>query len=360
MYLKGDRFKGCLEILRLVTEHNHPIGPDVSYKKSPRIRELQRNGSSKKKLNSILDPVPDLQSNKSVGNSIGVSELQATVKEIIPPLTSNLFKGQAGCIGIIGGCQEYTGAPYFAAISALKVGADVSHVFCTKDAGIIIKCYSPDLIVLPILDHSTALTEFEKWLPKLHTLVVGPGLGRDQQVLETVTDGLFLITETPELITNYQNTLLTPNIIEFQTLFEKMVGDRPCQTDEPSNVKLLAQCLGNVTILRKGSDDIISDGSTVIMCSTDGSPRRCGGQGDVLSGVAGVFFNWALSYHNSKTKLIQQRPDAILGPGVLAAFMACRLTRECSRLAFAVHGRSMTATDMLVNIHAAFEGMFLN
>lgn len=45
----------------------------------------------------------------------------------------------------------------------------------------------------------------------------------------------------------------------------------------------------------------------VIMCSTDGSPRRCGGQGDVLSGVAGVFFNWALSYHNSKTKLIQQR-----------------------------------------------------
>lgn len=42
----------------------------------------------------------------------------------------------------------------------------------------------------------------------------------------------------------------------------KQVGDRPCQTDEPSNVKLLAQCLGNVTILRKGSDDIISDGST--------------------------------------------------------------------------------------------------
>ena len=31
------------------------------------------------------------------------------------------YKGQAGKIAVIGGCREYTGAPYFAAISALKV-----------------------------------------------------------------------------------------------------------------------------------------------------------------------------------------------------------------------------------------------
>lgn len=31
------------------------------------------------------------------------------------------YKGQAGKIGTIGGCREYTGAPYFASISALKV-----------------------------------------------------------------------------------------------------------------------------------------------------------------------------------------------------------------------------------------------
>nr|KAF6374703.1 NAD(P)HX dehydratase [Pipistrellus kuhlii] len=73
------------------------------------------------------------------------------VKNIIPPLTSKKHKGQAGRIGIVGGCQEYTGAPYFAAISALKVGADLSHVFCTREAAPVIKSYSPELIVHPVL-----------------------------------------------------------------------------------------------------------------------------------------------------------------------------------------------------------------
>jgi hypothetical protein len=86
-------------------------------------------------------------------------------------------KGQHGKVGIVGGCREYTGAPYFAAISAVRVGAgqaaaaqqprspaqltgappaaqvgaDLSHVICTGGAGGVIKGYSPELIVLPYL-----------------------------------------------------------------------------------------------------------------------------------------------------------------------------------------------------------------
>lgn len=33
-------------------------------------------------------------------------------------------------------------------------GADLSHVFCTKDAATVIKSYSPELIVHPILEES--------------------------------------------------------------------------------------------------------------------------------------------------------------------------------------------------------------
>ncbi|XP_078064260.1 ATP-dependent (S)-NAD(P)H-hydrate dehydratase-like [Mustelus asterias] len=73
------------------------------------------------------------------------------VRNIVPPLTENKHKGQDGKIGIIGGCTEYTGAPYFAAIASLKVGADLSHVFCTKDAASVIKSYSPNVIVHPVL-----------------------------------------------------------------------------------------------------------------------------------------------------------------------------------------------------------------
>ena len=123
---------------------------------------------------------------------------------------------------MIGGCREYTGAPYFAAISALTVvrswdlapydmvcdmpfrllhanrpqvrgsfasetnvvvnavcrlcehikssgqcmkeqcvlhlarpqGADLAHVFCSRDAAPVIKSYSPELIVHPVLRES--------------------------------------------------------------------------------------------------------------------------------------------------------------------------------------------------------------
>lgn len=42
------------------------------------------------------------------------------------PSAINRHKGQAGRIGIIGGSLEYTGAPYFAGISALRVSTTLS------------------------------------------------------------------------------------------------------------------------------------------------------------------------------------------------------------------------------------------
>lgn len=42
---------------------------------------------------------------------------------LIVGTTADSYKGQAGKVATIGGCREYTGAPYFASISALKVRA---------------------------------------------------------------------------------------------------------------------------------------------------------------------------------------------------------------------------------------------
>lgn len=43
--------------------------------------------------------------------------------DIVTPVccTADSYKGQSGKVGVIGGCREYTGAPYFAAMSALRV-----------------------------------------------------------------------------------------------------------------------------------------------------------------------------------------------------------------------------------------------
>jgi ATP-dependent NAD(P)H-hydrate dehydratase len=73
-------------------------------------------------------------------------------QQVIPPLTASQHKGSMGRIGVIGGSIDYSGAPYYAAISALKMGADLSWVYCSQAAAVPIKSYSPELIVVPFYE----------------------------------------------------------------------------------------------------------------------------------------------------------------------------------------------------------------
>jgi ATP-dependent NAD(P)H-hydrate dehydratase len=65
------------------------------------------------------------------------------VKKVFPPLLATSRKGDNGRIAVIGGSVEFTGAPFYSAISALKIGGDLAHIFCSKSASSSIKSYSP-------------------------------------------------------------------------------------------------------------------------------------------------------------------------------------------------------------------------
>ena len=79
------------------------------------------------------------------------------------------------------------------------------------------------------------------WFERLHSLVIGPGLGRDPAVLESVkvlisearqmekvmvvdADGLFLVTSEPSIVQGYREVILTPNEAEFSRLYHKVVS----------------------------------------------------------------------------------------------------------------------------------------
>lgn len=120
--------------------------------------------------------------------------LTRIISKFIPALTSSLKKGDCGRIGVIGGSFEYTGAPYFASKSALLTGADLVTVFCSPDAGLVLKGYCPELIVHPVLVDSNAtkiqveecIEILSKLLSRLDSIVIGPGLGRDSTTLFVV------------------------------------------------------------------------------------------------------------------------------------------------------------------------------
>jgi len=311
-------------------------------------------------------------------------------REFIPPLASSAHKGQAGKIGVVGGCQEYTGAPYYAAISALKVGADLSHVFCTSEAGLAIKSYSPELIVHPTLveKHTSLPAEVisetvTRWFGALHALVVGPGLGRDEVLWKAVTevikharakelplvidgDGINLVIQNLDLISGYKWAVITPNVVEYKRLCQSVFKEDGKEKDndkgkekeskpDPAQVKELSKRLGNVTVVLKGEEDIISDGWSEEKCNDPGNSRRSGGQGDVLAGTIGTFLCWANQWSQSNPAIASELHPS---PPVLAAFAACALSRRSGYLAFIKHKRATTTPNVIEEIGPAFEEVF--
>ncbi|MCP9258277.1 ATP-dependent (S)-NAD(P)H-hydrate dehydratase [Dirofilaria immitis] len=148
---------------------------------------------------------------------LNVTSALTSVQELLPPLNGNLKKGECGRIGVVGGSLVYAGAPYFSAITALKVGCDMVHVFCPADAANVIKGYSPELMVHPSYDKDTIAES----LYRIDAFVLGPGLGREEKTLSVVEfDGLFLLAKNLDIIQGYEQAILTPNHSEFSRLYQ--------------------------------------------------------------------------------------------------------------------------------------------
>ncbi|KAH7730548.1 YjeF [Aphelenchoides avenae] len=282
-----------------------------------------------------------------------VSELKNVIA-LFPKLTGKLRKGDSGKVGVIGGAPEYTGAPYFASITSMKIGADLVYVFCHPDASPVIKSYSPELIVHPTLDFA----RIEPNMSRLDALVFGPGIGREksklvpllENVLEYVrrtpklcliidADGLFLLLDCIDSVKGCKNVLLTPNHREFQRLYKSVFPER--EGDEADDVKALASKLG-VNIIRKGEDDVITDGDTVRLGQQQGNPRRCGGQGDLLDGCVALFCYWAKLRRNEETFTSEHMLEG--------AHAASDFIRFTSRKTFFNIGRSINAADIIAGI----------
>ena len=197
-------------------------------------------------------------------------------------------------------------------MSSLRVGAELLYLLTAEEAAGPIKTYSPELMVSSIYRHShfyptsgnaseIALSrETEKQrmvervrrvLPKLHALAIGPGLGRDQFVLDAVSDiirearlahvpliidadglvavnfcvvtlfaepdrqksqlcyyRLYLVAQNPELVQGAQPqdgpVILTPNVRECANLARAVVGSADGSLSE---VCLLAHSIRGIS-----------------------------------------------------------------------------------------------------------------
>ncbi|KAK4877341.1 hypothetical protein RN001_009847 [Aquatica leii] len=284
------------------------------------------------------------------------TDLTVSAKEIVPSLKSSRQKGDGGVIAVFGGHRAYVGSTYFSASGALKVGSDVVYIFTSKEAEEV-KIISPDFIVYPIINDEKFMEECAQWLERIDVVVIGPGFRREKKyfhlfanVVETcriLKKGLVIdssalnhLSKNMELIKNYPEpgVILTPNAEEVGILFGNVQADYS---------KVIGNLGKTITILRKGPVDEAINFAKTVKFTGGGSNRRGMGQGDLLAGVVGAFFGFAIKSDLSKS--VDQGDLAIA-----ACQGASKLVRECNARAFAKKGRAMVLDSITTQLNNRF------
>ena len=220
------------------------------------------------------------------------------VKKYIPPRNLNSRKGDNGKVLVVGGSYMYHGAPILSSLAALRTGSDLVYTAVPKVNVHETRAASPDLIVIPLADSKLTRGSVNKLLGQvpvgIDSAAIGMGLAvQDIEALKLLIKSLIerdvrLSLDASALrkeilpIIKGNNVLVTPHSGEFERLFgEKIPDDKKTRI---STVQKHAK-KNSLTIMLKGSDDIISDGSKTLINSKKTPAMTVGGTGDVLSGI---------------------------------------------------------------------------
>jgi NAD(P)H-hydrate epimerase len=210
--------------------------------------------------------------------------------------SSDAHKGDNGKVLVIGGSKEYHGAPIYASLAASYL-SDLIYVASPKKCAKVIKSYSPDFIVFPTEKDHFVLEDVEylKTLSeKADTILLGVGIGREQETIETVleflnnisckkiiidADGLFAIKGNLDILKK-NDFCITPHHSEYRMMFDEHLTE--------DNILINSEKY-KITIVGKGEVDLVSDGKKVIKNFTGNAGMTTGGTGDILAGLITAF-----------------------------------------------------------------------
>ena len=224
------------------------------------------------------------------------------VKKFILPRKNKSRKGDNGVVLVVGGSYIYHGAPILSSIASLRCGTDLVYTAVPKINVAPTRAISPNLIVIPIVDQKLTRGAVNKLLgviPRnLDSATIGMGLAIQEKnalinLIQSLLDrdvrlSLDASALIPEILPflHDKNVVVTPHAGEFSRLF----GILPPDSKKERILLVEKNAKENgITILLKGSTDIISDGKTTFLNEKKTPAMTVGGTGDVLSGlVAGM------------------------------------------------------------------------
>lgn len=217
-------------------------------------------------------------------------------------------KGENGYLLIIGGSEDYVGAPVLAGLAALRAGCDSVTIAAPEKVAWAINKLSPDLITKKFpgsyftLKHAKELLKFSE---RFDAVLIGNGLTRKADRCS-----LYFIKKSmkPKVIDadslkalsfkDFHNSLLTPHFKELEQmilnsrkefLLPKLRVANPKELGEAlqGNLKYFLQ--NNNVLLVKGPTDIVISRNKISLNKTGNPGMAKAGTGDILAGLAAGF-----------------------------------------------------------------------
>ena len=263
------------------------------------------------------------------------------VRKYIRPRKSNSRKGDNGKVLVVGGSYMYHGAPILSSLAALRTGCDLVYTAVPKVNAQATRAASADLIVIPLADSKLTRGSVNKLLGQIpagiDSATIGMGLAvQDIEALKLLVKSLIerdvrLSLDASALrkeilpIIKAKNVLVTPHASEFERLFGEKIPD-----NKKTRVSIVEKHAkkNSITILLKGMDDIITDGTKTLINSKKTPAMTVGGTGDVLSGIV--------------ASMLSQNRDVIE-----AAASAAFINGQAGKTVQKNLGMHMVATDLI-------------
>lgn len=223
----------------------------------------------------------------------------ASVRKYLPARPKESHKGDYGKVLLLCGSTGYTGAARLAAKAALRTGSGLIYLGVPEAVYPIVAAGQEEAIVFPLPSDEKgrlsvcALDGILERLPAMDAVLIGPGLGRSEELTQLLTlllrecsvpvvldaDGINGLAAHKDVLRDRQCPLiLTPHDGEFRRLFADSGLERRQETVRA------AKELGCI-LLRKGHRTLITDGKTIYRNRTGNPGMAVGGSGDVLSGI---------------------------------------------------------------------------
>jgi NAD(P)H-hydrate epimerase len=227
----------------------------------------------------------------------------------IPLRNVDAHKGSFGKVLFIAGSANYSGAPYFSAMSFLKAGGGLSYLATPPEVASVVGNKGSEIVFVPqksTFSGSISLENEEQLLAfseKVDMVVIGPGLSLNDETQTLVRklctaikkpllidgDGITAVSNDLGCIKNrHAPTILTPHLGEMARITN--LGIEKIDNNKVAILQETATEL-NATIVLKGAHSLIGYPDKRVFVNLSGNPGMAtAGSGDVLTGTIAAMF----------------------------------------------------------------------